>query len=130
MTASKHSPEYLAYIRSPLWRKRRKALIQERNHTCGKCGLFRFGAGELQVHHLTYDRLGHEKDTDMLVVCRHCHGLADEERKVKVAADSARRLDDARFEGWARAKYGDEWHLDDDPGMREEFEDFLEGVNE
>ena len=34
----------------------------------------------LDVHHLTYERLGREKDEDLRVLCRACHG--DEHRQM------------------------------------------------
>lgn len=36
---------------------------------CVRCGVKR----QLEVHHLTYDRLGAELDTDLEVVCSGCH---------------------------------------------------------
>lgn len=32
------------------------------------------------MHHLTYERLGAERDEDLLVVCRRCHKKEDKKR--------------------------------------------------
>jgi 5-methylcytosine-specific restriction endonuclease McrA len=66
-----HSGEdwYTRYIRSPRWHRRRDAIIESRG-VCENCG----SRERLQVHHLTYSRLGHEADADLVLLCRQCHG--------------------------------------------------------
>ncbi len=39
---------------------------------CQACG----GAERLEVHHLTYERLGYERLTDLMVLCHACHAEA------------------------------------------------------
>jgi len=60
---------YEAYRRSPLWRLhvRRQALARAQFH-CEKCG----NPGELEVYHVTYERLGHELPEDLQVLCAIC----------------------------------------------------------
>jgi len=60
---------YLAYIRSPEWRKRREVALFRASYRCSICGKRR----GLQVHHKTYERLGSEALDDLQVVCRGCH---------------------------------------------------------
>lgn len=60
---------YTEYLKSPYWRAiRRRALIRA-GHLCQWCG----SAQLLQVHHRTYDRLGHEQPDDLTVLCDPCH---------------------------------------------------------
>lgn len=65
------SEDYRAeYLRSPHWRARRRIALEKAEWTCQHCGVHsRF----LDVHHLTYDRIGQELDSDLEVICRACH---------------------------------------------------------
>ncbi|NGX54204.1 MAG: hypothetical protein K1000chlam4_00929 [Chlamydiae bacterium] len=60
---------YQEYINSEAWAKRRIVAKIAAGYKCQKCG-FEY---ELDVHHLTYENLGHEKAEDLLVLCRRCH---------------------------------------------------------
>lgn len=60
---------YLAYLNSPGWRARRTRALRAADWRCSQCGSKR----EVQVHHLTYERLGAERDSDLQVVCVSCH---------------------------------------------------------
>ncbi len=60
---------YLAYLNSSGWRTRRNAALKDAKYRCSACGSGR----NLQVHHLTYERLGAELDEDLRVVCGDCH---------------------------------------------------------
>ena len=57
------------YLRTPEWRAKRDAAIACASDRCARCG----SRGLLDVHHLTYERLGAEFGTDLLVLCRPCH---------------------------------------------------------
>lgn len=59
---------YSLYLRSHAWANRRKAAIGAQ-HTCSHCG----SSSDLQVHHLSYERLGEELPTDLMVLCKNCH---------------------------------------------------------
>ena len=63
------SPEYRAYMKSDEWKKRRIRALHLANNRCQVCG----EPGKLEVHHVTYERLGHEWDSDLLAVCKQCH---------------------------------------------------------
>jgi hypothetical protein len=65
-----HSLRYAAYLRSPLWRIRRRIWIAQALGRCQGCGRFR---RPLTIHHLTYARLGHEHRADVRVLCWPCH---------------------------------------------------------
>lgn len=66
--------EYKAYLKSPKWRATRKRLYREYEYKCAICG----SPKNLNVHHITYENLGEEKDEDLTVLCQKCHaGLHD-----------------------------------------------------
>lgn len=60
---------YLAYIRSTAWKLRKAERMTLANGTCECCGF----ASAVEVHHLSYDRLGDEALADMLALCSDCH---------------------------------------------------------
>jgi len=70
---------YDEYINSKAWKKRRNrklrtAIWHGRFVFCRGCQCFVwFSFGNVQVHHLTYARLGRERDEDLVVLCRGCH---------------------------------------------------------
>jgi hypothetical protein len=64
-----HSPEYRAYLKSPAWQETRKKALAYHGRKCARCGT-RF---RLQVNHLTYERLGHERMTDLNILCKKHH---------------------------------------------------------
>ena len=61
---------YVAYLRSEHWLELRKRILKERGRQCESCGTKR---GPIDLHHLTYARIGREKHWDLLVLCRACH---------------------------------------------------------
>ena len=65
----RHSLLYAFYLRSPLWRLRRRLWILRAGGRCERCRSRR----RLTIHHRTYARLGHERRTDVTVLCWDCH---------------------------------------------------------
>lgn len=59
---------YQRYIQSDKWKEKRAKIIEERKQ-CEMCD----SAENLQVHHLTYKRLGNEDDRDLMLLCQNCH---------------------------------------------------------
>lgn len=57
------------YLRSSWWLHRREVALKRAGRKCGPCG----ASTRLQVHHLSYDRLGAELDSDLEVLCDPCH---------------------------------------------------------
>jgi hypothetical protein len=75
---TEHSAEYTEYMHSAKWSQRKQRLYHKRGYVCETCGAV---GVPLDVHHKNYDRLGHELDDDLLIVCRDvCHPKADRER--------------------------------------------------
>lgn len=67
----KQSRQYIydQYIHSHTWRSLREAILKRDSYTCQKCKK----AKAIQVHHLTYIRLGNEDFKDLISVCIPCH---------------------------------------------------------
>jgi hypothetical protein len=81
----------------------------------------------LQLHHLTYDRLGCELDSDLKVVCVVCHEIEDAERKRAVANKSFDAYYERCLDSWASRKYGEQWEDRHDVDLIEErFEQWAE----
>lgn len=60
---------YKAYLKSPHWQAIRKRLYRAYEYKCAMCG----SPKNLNVHHITYENLGEEKDEDLTVLCQKCH---------------------------------------------------------
>lgn len=91
----RHSLLYVIYLRSPLWRLRRRIWIVRAGGRCQRCRSRR----RLTIHHRTYRRLGHERRADVTVLCWDCH------RRQHGPAPTSRwrRVLSARIETRARA---------------------------
>lgn len=63
--------EYEAYLASELWAQRRSATIRAAKGVCQCCEHF----PATQVHHITYERIGNERASDLMAVCTFCHEL-------------------------------------------------------
>ena len=63
--------DYYSYIKSDKWKKKRLLRIKELGAKCRRCGSDKM----VDVHHLTYARLGCEKGKDLTVLCRLCHSF-------------------------------------------------------
>ncbi len=63
---------YYSYLRSKAWSKKRLEAIQQARYKCESCG----ARGQLEVHHKTYTRLGRERRSDLVALCRRCHRRA------------------------------------------------------
>ena len=51
------------------WRFKQR-IIEERGDACERCHDEQV---RLELHHLNYDNLGHEKDEDVILLCIPCH---------------------------------------------------------
>lgn len=82
---------YPLYLRTPEWRRARAAALLRAGHSCS---LDVTHTDDLEVHHRTYERLGAELATDLVVLCRSCHRLHHMEhgrpRRERSAAPSHR----------------------------------------
>jgi len=62
--------DYEQYIHSEEWDRKRQWALTYWGYKCATC----FTSNNLEVHHRTYERLGHELITDLIVLCDDCHG--------------------------------------------------------
>jgi predicted HNH restriction endonuclease len=70
-----HSKEYDSYIKSDAWQQKRAERLQIADFKCEMCGRpeARTKNG-LQVHHISYQRLGDEDVfNDLICLCPSCH---------------------------------------------------------
>jgi 5-methylcytosine-specific restriction endonuclease McrA len=88
---------YQEYLRSPKWRRKREQRLKLDQHACQQCGKTS-NEYPLEVHHLTYKRLGNERMEDLQTLCVLCHPIATSEqrrkryaKRVLVAPDVKRR---------------------------------------
>ena len=91
---------YEARMSRPDWMEYyRPRILKRAGGCCEACG----GKTRcLEVHHLTYERLGRERDEDLQAVCRPCHPRADEIRRRRGrgrASDGFEEWCDAFYEG-------------------------------
>lgn len=71
---------YDDYMKSVEWEEKRQLRLRMDGFRCFKCGT----AVNLQVHHITYERLGHERMGDLITLCEPCHKrLHEPKRKEK-----------------------------------------------
>lgn len=93
--------QYQEYLQSAHWRTLRRKALENAEHSCQLCN----SESALNVHHRTYDRLGHERLADLIVLCRDCHAKFHD------------KLDAPQFEEKEFDPFGDEtehpeWHKD------------------
>jgi 5-methylcytosine-specific restriction endonuclease McrA len=60
---------YGEYLASDHWAATRAAALERAGGRCQRCRL----AAAAEVHHVSYARLGRERESDLLAVCRPCH---------------------------------------------------------
>lgn len=61
--------DYDEYIKSSIWKERRKLFLHFWNNSCALC----LSPMNLHVHHRCYDRLGSEHLADCIVLCGRHH---------------------------------------------------------
>lgn len=68
----KMTPElYHEYLQTEHWQVKRKEALARAGDKCQVCS----STERLEVHHNSYDNLGGELRTDLVVLCRKCHEL-------------------------------------------------------
>jgi hypothetical protein len=88
--------DYKAYLQSDDWKARADAAKRRAGYRCQLCNRSRTQV-ILNVHHRTYERLGHEQPDDLTVLCEDCHGTYEAHRK-----QNARRLKQESVERMVR----------------------------
>lgn len=62
---------YAEYLQTAHWKDTRRIALAYAGHRCQLCN----GGGILHVHHRTYERLGEEMMSDLVVLCERCHRI-------------------------------------------------------
>jgi hypothetical protein len=60
------------YIHSPWWKRRKQRYYRRHLKKCRVCG----SKVQVQLHHLTYERMYQERDTDLVALCAVHHKQA------------------------------------------------------
>jgi len=66
--------QYLEYINSPRWKKKKNKFLKYYGRICMKCGRTPKDNVFIDVHHINYQNLGFETYKDVIILCRECHG--------------------------------------------------------
>jgi 5-methylcytosine-specific restriction endonuclease McrA len=83
--------DYVKYISSEAWRTNpvRRREFEAAGFQCRLCTNSVANGDDLEAHHRTYERLGHEIDGDLTALCRECHqGVTSMLRARRYAASS------------------------------------------
>lgn len=72
---------YYEYIKSPKWRERAEEAKARAGNRCQVCNRSRAEV-QLDAHHRTYERLGNELPEDITILCRDCHQLYEDAKKI------------------------------------------------
>lgn len=64
----KRQKDYQKYLKTRHWQKTRKQAMRKARGRCKKCG-----KAARDIHHKTYKRVGKEKQSDLMALCRECH---------------------------------------------------------
>lgn len=71
---------YRKYLESKHWMLLRKLLVKKDS----RCAICNEITNNLQLHHLSYERIGFEKEMDLLILCDSCHKLVHENGLKKI----------------------------------------------
>jgi len=100
------------YLKSDIWKEKRKPVLIRANGKCEKCGAIIF---DPDVHHINYDRVGgNETMDDFIVLCFSCHRETHKQRDIKTDERRSDAYYQARLSGFATKKYGDIWWFEHD----------------
>jgi hypothetical protein len=64
-----HDVDYKSYLASKKWFDRRDKYFKTHAKRCRACA----SKAKIHLHHMTYERLGSERDTDLIALCEVCH---------------------------------------------------------
>lgn len=85
---------YFDYLQSDWWKKTRDEAIERAGNKCFCCDR----PFDLQVHHLTYDHLGFERDYELVVLCKTCHRWIEEHKRYQVFNETLTRTPQEQME--------------------------------
>jgi hypothetical protein len=70
---------YFEYIASPEWKRKSETAKRDAGYRCQVCNRSQ-NEVQLDAHHRTYERLGHERPEDITVLCHECHGIYERQK--------------------------------------------------
>ncbi len=70
---------YQQYLQSPHWKRTRKRALKAGRYKCANCGT---SQTILETHHRSYQRMGHERLTDLIIYCGPCHTLEHSAKEI------------------------------------------------
>jgi hypothetical protein len=124
----RRSVEYQKHINSAQWKNTRQVLFKMRGRKCEKCD----ATTDLEVHHLTYERFGHESEKDLQILCPPHHEEADRVREAEQQRAFEERCDTTRDtnarDTYFTKKYGEGYYADE--SMHREFDEWKEKKRE
>ena len=66
------------YYSTPEWAEKRTERLKLDGFKCARCGFTR----ALEVHHINYERFGHEDvSRDLITLCKKCHGEIERQKR-------------------------------------------------
>jgi len=71
---------YQEYLESTHWKVFRRIVLAFWDQHCSVCGSLQTSAA-LHIHHNSYDRIGEERLSDVVVLCPACHKLFHDAEK-------------------------------------------------
>jgi hypothetical protein len=77
--------QYRAYLQSPEWRARSRAVIERAHGICEACGK----RAATQAHHTTYTHVGDEPLFELRAVCNQCHEKLTESDRARRQIETA-----------------------------------------
>jgi hypothetical protein len=66
--------QYERYMASDHWKARKDRYFRTHEKRCAACG----SVDEVQLHHLSYEKMGREPNDDLMPLCQICHSLVHE----------------------------------------------------
>lgn len=81
--------DYNQYMQSSEWKEKKIDKLFSVGYCCEQCGYDGTDI-PLDVHHVTYERLGHERLSDLKVLCRSCHNWVHIMQKANAQRPGAR----------------------------------------
>jgi len=85
ITELEHCSSIKEYEASVVWKRKSSEILDNKECMCAICGRRRWKwlvrlkkwkrVLAFGVHHITYERAGHEDSADLLVLCRLCHNF-------------------------------------------------------
>lgn len=99
---------YKRHLASAKWKRIREEKLKQSQYRCAKCGISKWSTS-LEVHHETYDRLGGERLSDLIVLCHKCH-QALHAPVIPVETDDIWERYES-FDGMMIGRYGQNWQI-------------------